>query len=199
MPPEATLKRRSRNRPRSSIGYRAVASRHPNRPSATTARANAARVSPAAQPRCGASMMAYTRAATPTMDSRAPATSTGRCSGLREVGTSRWPSTSASAASGTFTRKTDPHQKCSSSRPDPAGPRAAAPADTPAQVAIALPRSSVGNTLLMIDRVEGITKAAATPMTDRAAMTMPAESATTATAAPTRNSASPTCSAPLRP
>jgi hypothetical protein len=64
---------------------------------------------------------------------------------------------------------------------------------------MAVPRSPGGNTLAMIDSVEGMTNAAATPMTARAPMIMPAVSATTAIAEPARNSASPNCSAPLRP
>ena len=79
------------------------------------------------------------------------------------------------------------------------GPSAAAPAATPAQVEIAFARSCGGNTLVMIDSVDGITNAAATPMTARPATTWPAVVAVAATAAPTRNSTSPACSAPLRP
>ena len=73
------------------------------------------------------------------------------------------------------------------------------PAATPAHVAMARPRSAGGNTLVMIDSVDGITKAAATPMTPRPAITMPDVSAVAATAAPTRNSTRPACSAPFRP
>ena len=51
----------------------------------------------------------------------------------------------------------------------------------------------------MIDRVEGMTNAAATPITPRPAITMPAVSAVAAIAAPTRNSSRPAWSAPLRP
>ena len=52
------------------------------------------------------------------------------------------------------------------------GPMAAPAPEMPAQMAMALGRSWAGKTLVRIDRVDGMTKAAATPMTARAAMTM---------------------------
>jgi len=109
------------------------------------------------------------------------------------------PATIASTSSGTFTRNTEPHQKCSTRKPDTGGPSAAPPAAIPAHTAIALARSSAGNTLARIDSVEGITKAPAKPMTARAAITWPAVSLNSAITAPTRNRARPPCSASLRP
>ena len=49
------------------------------------------------------------------------------------------------------------------SAPPTTGPIASASADTPAQVPIALPRSSGGNVTVMIERVAGIMNAAPTP------------------------------------
>ena len=66
-------------------------------------------------------------------------------------------------------------------------------------MAMALGRSWAGNTLVRIDRVDGITNAAATPITARAAMTWPALWAVVATAAPARNTTRPESRAPLRP
>lgn len=51
----------------------------------------------------------------------------------------------------------------------------------------------------LIDSVEGMTKAAAAPMTARAAMLVGTLPACVAMTAATRNSTSPACSAPLRP
>ena len=45
---------------------------------------------------------------------------------------------------GTLTRKTEPHQKCSSSQPDAMGPMAAPPPEMPAQMPMALGRSCGG-------------------------------------------------------
>ena len=59
-------------------------------------------------------MIAHTSVTRPVIDSTAPGTSTGGAEGSREVGTKSWPSTSATITTGTFTRKTEPHQKCSS-------------------------------------------------------------------------------------
>ena len=100
---------------------------------------------------------------------------------------------------GMFTRNTQPQWKCSRMKPEAMGPRAAPPPEMPAQVAMALGRSWAGKTLVRIDSVDGITKAAATPMIARPAMTTPDVSATDATMAPTRNRSRPPWRAPLRP
>ena len=59
--------------------------------------------------------------------------------------------------------------KSSVSQPPISGPAASAIADTPAHVPIALPRSSGGNALVMIDSVPGIISAAPMPWTARLA------------------------------
>ena len=53
-----------------------------------------------------------------------PRLSTGSVVSLTWPGTSQTASTTATAASGNVTRNTDPHQKCSSRKPDNNGPRA---------------------------------------------------------------------------
>ena len=73
-----------------------------------------------------------------------------------------------------------------------------APAN-PAQIAMARARSSGGNTAARIDRVPGMTNAAARPMTARAAITTAAFGAKAATSDAPPNTTSPPCSAPLRP
>ena len=77
---------------------------------------------------------------------------------------------------GTLTRNTEPHQKCSSRKPEATGPMAAPPPAMPAQTAMALGRSSGGKTLVRMDSVAGMTKAAARPITARAPMTSVEES-----------------------
>ena len=74
---------------------------------------------------------------------------------------------------GTFTRNTDPHQKCSSSQPPVIGPMATPSPATPAQAAMAWARS-LGSVkrLVMIDRVAGITNAAPRPMKARVAISV---------------------------
>ena len=109
------------------------------------------------------------------------------------------PATSARMMTGTLTRNTEPHQKCSSRKPEATGPMAAPPPAMPAQTAMALGRSSGGNTLVRMESVAGMTKAAASPITARAPITAVEESAVAASSVPNRNRTSPACSAPLRP
>ena len=85
---------------------------------------------------------------------------------------------------GTLIRKTEPNQKCSSSKPLISGPTAAPAPAKPAQMAMALDRSWGGNTLVMIERVAGMIIAAPTPMTERVAMRCQGSVENTATRAP---------------
>ena len=78
------------------------------------------------------------------IDSTAPSGSSLPCSGSRDFGTRNHPATSASAMIGTFTRNTDPYQKCPSSKPLATGPIAPAAPVVAAQIAIALDRSLGG-------------------------------------------------------
>ena len=78
---------------------------------------------------------------------------------------------------GTFTRKTEPHQKCSSSHPPTIGPIAMPRPDTPAQIPIARPRSSAGKTFVRIDNVEGMISAPPIPMSARVAISVFADPA----------------------
>ncbi len=70
---------------------------------------------------------------------------------------------------------------------------------TLAQMAMALVRSSGGKTLTRMDRVDGMMNAAAMPMTARQAISCHIASDAEAKRQATRYSASPNCSAPLRP
>ena len=105
------------------------------------------------------------------MEHRAPTGSSRPWLGSFEVGTSSAPATMASTTMGTFTKNTEPHQKCSSMNPLSTGPRAAPAPENPAQMAMARARSWGGKTLARIDRVAGITNAAPKPIRARVAMT----------------------------
>ena len=77
--------------------------------------------------------------------------------------------------SGTLTRKTEPHQKCSSSRPPVIGPMAIARPTPPAQMPMALGCSSRSKTFIRMARVAGITKAPPRPISARKAMSSAGE------------------------
>ena len=133
------------------------------------------------------------------MDSNAPGTSKRPGLGSRDSGTKRRPARKATSATGTLTRKTEYQSKYSSSRPPKSGPRPTPIEAVPAQMPIALARSSRGKTFVMIDRVAGMISAPPTPMTARTAMSW-VEVWTTRTARLERpKSAMPVCSARLRP
>ena len=101
---------------------------------------------------------------------------------------------------GTLTRKTEPYQKWPSSQPLATGPMAPAAPVTPAQMAMALVRSSGGKTLTRIDSVDGMMNAAPTPIDRPAGDELPHRVDSGGRArTPTRKSTRPNCSAPLRP
>ena len=72
----------------------------------------------------GAKLIATISAPTATADSTPPMLSTGSVVSFTWLGTRRSASTSATAASGSVTRNTEPHQKCWSSAPATSGPSA---------------------------------------------------------------------------
>ena len=69
----------------------------------------------------------------------------------------------------------------------------------PDQMPIALPRSSRGKTLVMIDSVAGMISAPPTPIAARTAISPSAESTNSTARLAPPNSTSPACSASLRP
>ena len=71
---------------------------------------------------------------------------------------------------GTLTRKTEPHQKCSSSQPPITGPSGTAIPAVAVQMAIARPRYCGGKMLVKIDNVEGMMKAPPNPISARLAI-----------------------------
>ena len=106
----------------------------------------------------------------------------------------------ASAATGTFTRKTEPHQKCSSSQPPVIGPAATPTPTMAAHRPIALARGIGSVKMLVINAsVVGKITAAPTPMAARAAMSASAEPTCAAMAEVIANSASPELRKPRLP
>jgi hypothetical protein len=79
---------------------------------------------------------------------------------------------SATAITGTLTRKTEPHEKCSSSRPPPVGPTATPIPKTPAQMPMAFACSSRGKTFMRIESVAGMMSAPPMPITAREAVSI---------------------------
>ena len=76
-------------------------------------------------PGTGAELMPRISAPMRTEDRTPPRLSTGSVVSLTWLGTKRMAMTRATAASGSVTRKTEPHSKCSSRNPETSGPRAA--------------------------------------------------------------------------
>ena len=92
-----------------------------------------------AQPWWGASMIEYTSAESPAIDSSAPTGSSRACSGSLERGTQQPRRRPARRAMiGTLTKNTAPQEKCSRRKPLAIGPRAAPAPEMPAQMAMAL-------------------------------------------------------------
>ena len=196
----AAVNRGLRKKRTSSIGCSTRRSQATKAVSASTATANAPRIGALVQPSLGASMMPQTSATSPTIESPAPVQSIGSACGLRELGTRKRPAMSAPITIGTFTKNTDPHQKCSRRKPPATGPSAMAMPATPDQMPIAMARSrGTVKTLVMIESVAGMISAAPSPITARAPTSWltPPEKAAAPDATPkiTR----PMVSAPLRP
>ena len=168
--PLAALKRGLAKKLMSSIGVRVRRSHTMKAVSSTAATAKAPSTSGSVQP-WAPSMIAHTRATRPTMDSTAPRKSTRGAAGSRDVGTKSCPPTRATTTTGTLTRKTEPHQKCSRSQPPVTGPMATAMPAVADQMAMAWARSRRSvNTLVMIESVAGMISAAPMPMIARVAM-----------------------------
>ena len=103
------------------------------------------------------------------MDRPAP-TGSGRVeAGFLELGINQMAAISPQRATGTLTRKTEPHQKWARSTPPRMGPRATPRPVVPDQIPMARTRSrSAVKMLVRIESVHGMRAAAPTPMTARA-------------------------------
>ncbi len=100
---------------------------------------------------------------------------------------------------GTLIRKTEPHQKCSISRPPVIGPMAMARPTAPAQTPIALGCSERSKTFMMIASVAGIASAAPAPIRARKPMSSPGEPAIADSSEAIPKTTMPASSASLRP
>ena len=124
-----------------------------------------------------------------------------RCGdGFFDSGSTHHPRAITASMTGTFTRNTDPHQKCSSSSPPTTGPSAMPLAAAADQTAIARVRSLGSAKMLRIsDRVDGISVEPAMPSSRRAAMSTSAVGANAASTEATPNAVEPISSSFLRP
>ena len=105
----------------------------------------------------------------------------------------------APTATGRLRKKIARQETSSVSQPPSTGPTASAMAETPAQVPIALPRSSGGNALEMIERVPGIMNAAPMPWTAREATSQPSLGAKPIVAEASANTTTPNRNIRRRP
>ena len=101
----------------------------------------------------------------------APPTSSGRSSLSLERGTITAPAIRARMMIGTLIRNTISQSYVSTAQPPTRRPIGAPTPAIAAQIPMALPRSSGGNTTNTTDNVDGITKAAPKPIVARARMT----------------------------
>src|ERR1700704_6604384 len=97
----------------------------------------------------------------------------------------------ATATIGTLIRNREPYQRGPSSHPLMTGPNPPAAPVMLAQMAMALVRSSGGNTLMRIESVDGMMSAAAAPITALHPMSSHMVLDAAAADAATRNSTSP--------
>ncbi|CAM5358885.1 hypothetical protein SPURM210S_02364 [Streptomyces purpurascens] len=100
---------------------------------------------------------------------------------------------------GTLTRKTEPHQKWSSSQPPRIGPSGMPSAEAADMTPMALPRSSGPNSEGSTDSASGMTSAPPTPITARAATTQVTSPARVPATEPARKIPSPATSISRRP
>ncbi len=138
--------------------------------------------------------------ATVASDSRMATPSIGPGAGSFDSGTSTGVRISSGSSTGTATRKTDPHQKCSSSTPPTSGPSADPPEKPDAQIAIARRRCFRSVKIeRRSDSVDGMSIAPKKPRAARAAMSCEASVAKAARAETTPKPAAPIMSSRRRP
>ena len=106
-------------------------------------------------PGTGAKLIESTRPATSTAERMPPRLSTGSVDSLTCAGTNLQAITSAMTARGRVTRKTEPHQKCSSSQPATSGPSEAMAPPSADHSAIALVRRPSDHRAVIRARVVG--------------------------------------------
>src|SRR5215210_1825446 len=195
----AAEKRAFRKKRSGSMGCSVRSSQATKAARAAVANANPLRTPADVHPWPGASMIDHTSAVRPTTDRTAPTGSSRRRIGSRDSGTSTRPATIAATTIGTFTRNTEPHQKCFRRSPPATGPKATPRPDTPAHAAIAFARSFPEKTLLRIDSVDGMIAAAPRPISARLAIRSSADPLNAARTDPAPKTTRPTRSVRRRP
>ena len=113
------------------------------------------------------------------------------CPGDFDSGMQRRPSQMAPAATGRLRKKTTRHDQAVISHPPSSGPRAVVTPDNPAQAPIARPCSSSAKLDRRTARLPGMSNAAPTPCTARAATRAPIEGARPQAAEASANQATP--------
>ena len=121
--------------------------------------------------------MASTNEPTSTTERMPPRLSTGSVVSFTWLGTYLTAMTSAITASGSVTRNTEPHQKCSSSAPATNGPSEAMAPPIPDQSAIDFVRDAPDHNAVMSASVVGNAIPADRPPMRRATMSTPIEGA----------------------
>ncbi len=117
------------------------------------------------QPRVGASVIAWMRAPSPAAVSAVETASTLGEEGCRVSGSRKTQAAMPIAAIGTLTRKTEPHQKWSSSQPPMIGPSGRPSADAADMMPTSLVRSCGAGSTDSANSASGVTSAAPTPIT----------------------------------
>ena len=139
----AAVKRRSLKNRTSSIGLEHLSSHTTKAPMTTRPRPRGTITPGVPQPLDGASMIAHSTDTNPTIDRAAPIGSRRGASASFDDGSRYHAPTRATAMTGTFTKKTEPHEKCFSRKPPSTGPRALLAPATAAHAPMARPRSRV--------------------------------------------------------
>jgi hypothetical protein len=159
---------RSRKKAKSTIGTFTRISITTKATSATAATANSPRIGTEPQPHELPSTSASTTAVRPVVRAAMPGMSTTRATvSSRDSRVAKSVTATAAIATGRLRKKMARQLTLSARKPPTTGPMASADADTPAHVPIALPRSSGGKALVMIESVAGIMNAAPMPWTAR--------------------------------
>ncbi len=125
------------------------------------------RISGSLHPRSFASINPYTSPNRPAVPRASPGRSSLRASSDRDSRTTRTATRNPAMPIGTLRKNTDSQPKFSTIQPPRVGPSASATPETPAQIPIALARSSGGNVTVRIESVPGISIAAPMPCRTR--------------------------------
>jgi len=188
-----------RNSPRSIIGSARVSCRRTNT-TATTSPASIEVTGSQEIPLWAVSLSPKTTASTASRSMATLARSSRPASSARNSGSTRGPRTSSRAITGTASRNTEPHQKCSRSTPPSTGPIAPPAEKLVIQMAMAVVRClGSWNMLKISDSVDGARIAPAIPSSARAPISISGlvDRATTTETAP--KAAAPSSSNRRRP